>query len=141
MGALATDLSPWYYALKKPSWQPPDWLFGPVWTTIFSLTAIAGFIAWQSTRDVAKRRFLVIAVIANLALNVIWSLLFFRLQRPDFALLEVSLLWLSIAALMFAVWRCARGASALLLPYLIWVSFAAYLNLIICRLNAPFASF
>jgi tryptophan-rich sensory protein len=141
MGALATDLSPWYYALQKPSWQPPDWLFAPVWTTIFALTAIAGFVAWQRARKSSERRLLVLALVGNLGLNVTWSILFFRVQRPDFALVEVVFLWLSIAFLAWVVWRCARNTSALLLPYLLWVTFAAVLNLSIVRLNMPMASF
>lgn len=138
-GALATDLSPWYYALQKPSWQPPDWLFGPAWTTIFALTAIAGVLAWRARPDRGYRTRLIALFGANLGLNMGWSWLFFRLRRPDFALAEVVLLWLSIAVLMWAMWSHARTSSLLLLPYLAWVSFAAYLNLTIVRLNAPFA--
>lgn len=141
LGALATDLSPWYYQLHKPSWQPPDWLFGPVWTTIFAAAVIAALIAWRKAPDRASRVRVAQAFVVNLVLNVAWSLLFFRLRRPDFALVEVTLLWSSIAALIVLMWPYSRMSSALLLPYLAWVSFAAFLNLSIVRLNAPFPGF
>lgn len=138
LGAMATDLSSWYYGLRKPSWQPPDWLFGPVWTTIFGLSAIAGIFAWRRAPDGAERRRMLMFFIVNLVLNAIWSLLFFRAQRPDLALIEVAFLWLSIAILMLSMWRYSRASSVLLLPYIVWVSFAAFLNFTIVRLNAPF---
>jgi tryptophan-rich sensory protein len=140
LGALITQLGPWYYQLRKPAWQPPDWLFGPAWTLIFALAALAGVLYWrrEANRD---SRLAVIAVFAlNGFLNTLWSLLFFRLQRPDWALYEVGLLWLSIALLIALLARTSRAAAALLVPYLLWVSFASVLNWKIVALNAPFAS-
>lgn len=139
LGALTTDIGPWYYALVKPSWQPPDWLFGPVWTTIFLLTAISALLAWRRAPDAGSRRRMVILFLVNLVLNVTWSLLFFRMQRPDYAFYEVALLWASIVTLMVIMWPYSRTSSLLLTPYLLWVSFAAFLNLTIVRLNGPFA--
>jgi tryptophan-rich sensory protein len=138
-GRLATDLGPWYRELAKPTWQPPDWAFGPVWTTIYALCVVAATLAWLRAPDGAARRHLLWAFAVNLALNVGWSVLFFRLQRPDWAVAGVGLLWLSIAALIFLVWPWSRLASLLLTPYLAWVGFAAFLNLTIVQLNAPFA--
>lgn len=138
LGALATTLGPWYYALHKPSWQPPDWLFGPVWTTIFALAALASLFAWRAAPDAPSQRRMVVAFGLNFALNVTWSVLFFRLQRPDYAFMEVALLWSSIVTLMVMMWSYSRRSSLLLLPYLAWVSFAAVLNLAIVRLNSPF---
>jgi benzodiazapine receptor len=138
-GALATDLGPWYYALHKPSWQPPDWLFGPVWTTIFAAAAVSALFAWRRAPDRQGRVRMVQAFMINLLLNVAWSLLFFRLRRPDYAFAEVALLWASIATLMVLMWSYSRMSSLLLLPYLAWVSFASILNLTIVRMNAPFA--
>lgn len=138
IGGLATDIGPWYYALVKPSWQPPDWLFGPVWTTIFLLTAIAGVMAWRRAPGPVARRQLLWLFGINFFLNAAWSFLFFHFKRPDHALVEVVLLWMSIAVLMFALWGYSRTSSLLLLPYLLWVSFASFLNLTIVRLNAPF---
>ena len=134
LGGAATDIGPWYYGLVKPSWQPPDWLFGPVWTTIYVLTAIAGVRAWRRGNP-TERRFFAGALALNLVLNVLWSVIFFTLKRPDLALLEVVPLWLSIALLMLLVRRCSPLSSVLLLPYLLWVGFAAYLNWTIVRLN------
>jgi len=139
LGALVTQLDPWYYELRKPSWQPPDWLFGPVWTLIFSLAALAGIIAWDRAVNRSERRRIVALFAANALLNVLWSYLFFRLHRPDWALVEVVVLWLSIVALIVGLWPISKTASALLLPYLAWVSFAAVLNLAIVRLNSTFA--
>lgn len=138
-GALTTDIGEWYYALQKPSWQPPDWLFGPVWTTIFALAAISSLLAWRRAPDAGSRRRMVILFLVNIALNVTWSLLFFRMQRPDYAFYEVALLWSSIVTLMVIMWPYSRASSWLLTPYLLWVSFAAFLNLTIVRLNGPFA--
>lgn len=137
-GALLTDLGPWYYALKRPSWQPPDWLFGPVWTTIFVLAALAAAGSWRRAANAAERRRIIVLFSLNIALNLFWSALFFRLQRPDYAFAEVPFLWLSIALLMFGLWPLWRPASVVLAPYLLWVSFAAVLTFAIDRLNAPF---
>lgn len=138
LGGLATEIGPWYYALKKPSWQPPDWLFGPVWTMIYALTTVAGLKAAMAAPDGAARRGIVIAFAINAFFNVLWSLLFFRLHRPDWALVEVGFLWASIVGLMVVTGRYRRLAALLLLPYLLWVSFAAFLNYTIVQLNGPF---
>ena len=137
-GMLLTELGPWYRALLKPAWQPPDWLFGPAWTTIYVLTGTAAVMAWRATETRQHRQNLLILFMLNAFLNVLWSLLFFRLQRPDWALFEVTLLWTSIAFLLYACLRRRTLAAILLLPYLAWVSFAAVLNAEIVRLNAPF---
>jgi tryptophan-rich sensory protein len=137
LGGLATDLSEWYRALAKPAWNPPDWLFGPAWTLIYALTALAGVQAWQAATP-AQRRLVGTLFAVNGALNVLWSLLFFRLRRPDWALAEVAMLWLSILSLILYCGRLRRRTIGLLLPYLLWVSFAAALNAAIVELNGPF---
>ena len=144
LGGAATDLGPWYAQLEKPAWQPPDWLFGPAWTFIFAIIALAGVMAWRSTgrsfqrsRYIQRRRLIGLFGL-NALLNVGWSLLFFRLERPDWALAEVLLLWLSIVWLIVFLFPLSRLASGLLLPYLAWVTFAAVLNLSVVQLNAPF---
>jgi benzodiazapine receptor len=138
MGAMATTLGPWYKNLRKPSWQPPEWLFGPAWTTIFILTAIAGVIGWHRAPGVASLTLLLCLFAINGGLNILWSVLFFRWRRPDWALIEVVGLWASIAALMLALWPYAPHAALLLIPYFAWVSFASFLNLTIVKLNRPF---
>lgn len=135
LGASATDIGPWYQSLRKPSWQPPDLLFGPVWTTIYALTAYAGVLVWRAARP--PRRMQLMALFAlNALLNVLWSELFFNFHRPSLALAEVAPFWLSIVALMVGAGSVSRRAAWLLVPYLAWVGFAAYLNLTIVRLNS-----
>lgn len=134
IGGAATEIGPWYYGLIKPSWQPPDWAFGPIWTLIYITTGIAGVRAWR-LGDARQRRMFLIALLINCVLNVVWSLLFFKVQRPDLALIEVVALWLSILPLILLPLRYSPRSSLLMLPYLAWVSVAAYLNLTIVRLN------
>jgi translocator protein len=138
LGFLATDLSGWYIALEKPAWQPPDWLFGPVWTLIYALAAVAGVSAWQGARQSAGRNRILALFAINAFLNLLWSLLFFRLHRPDWALIEVAFLWLSILALIFGLRPFSKVSTWLLAPYLLWVTFAAVLNATIVRLNPGF---
>jgi tryptophan-rich sensory protein len=134
IGGAATEIGPWYFSLIKPTWQPPDWAFGPIWTLIYITTGIAGVRAWR-LGDARQRRLFLIALLINCALNVLWSLLFFKMQRPDLALIEVVALWLSIVPLILLPLRYSPRSSLLILPYLAWVSVAAYLNLTIVRLN------
>ena len=139
LGGLLTDTGPWYQELKKPSWQPPDWLFGPAWTVIFALATVSAVYAWRAAIDRAQREWVIGLFALNGFFNVLWSTLFFALKRPDWALIEVAFLWLSILLPIMVFWRLAKPASLYLLPYLMWVSFAAFLNLTVVRLNGPFA--
>lgn len=139
VGGLATEIGPWYRQLRKPSWQPPDWAFAPAWTVIFTLTAWAGVLGWQHAPDAAARGTVIAVFALNGLLNMLWSFLFFRIRRPDWALPEVVVLWLSIVGLIATLAGLSALGSWLLVPYLLWVSFAAYLNLTIVRLNRPFA--
>ncbi len=137
VGGAMTTVGPWYRALRKPSWNPPNWLFGPAWTLILGLAAWAGVLAWTNAGPGGH---IVIGVLfaINIVFHMLWSPLFFNLERPDWALIEVPFLWLSIVALMIGVARYSGLAAALLAPYLAWVAFAAVLNLVIVRMNAPF---
>ncbi len=135
VGGALTRIRPWYASLRKPSWQPPGWLFAPAWSVIGGLTAWAGVVAWESLRSSRERSVLLALFALNGVLNICWSLLFFNRERPDWALWEVVLLWLSILALIVDTATRAPKAAWLLAPYLAWVSFAAFLNLIIVRLN------
>jgi translocator protein len=137
-GAALTRLGPWYFGLKKPWFQPPDWLFGPAWTTIFICCVIAGVWAWRRTASASQRSLIILLFALNATLNVLWSALFFYLQRPDWALWEVGFLWLSILLLIVYFWSWARRSAHLLMPYLAWVTFASVLNIAIVQLNAPF---
>ncbi len=138
LGGLMTDIGPWYQSLRRPSWQPPDWLFGPAWTLIFALAASSGALAWRHARFPGDRQRIIAAFALNAFFNVMWSALFFGLRRPDWALAEVCFLWLSIVLLIVGLAPISRTAAWLLAPYLVWVSFAAVLNLEVVLLNVPF---
>lgn len=138
VGGFLTDLSPWYFALKRPSWQPPDWMFGPAWTVILALASFSLYLGLRIAHNAQARSVLVGLFVLNGVLNILWSPLFFKLRRPDWALAEVPLLWLSILAPIVWLARVSSLASALLIPYLAWVSFAAALNWAVVKLNQPF---
>lgn len=139
-GAMVTQLGPWYYGLRKPTWQPPDWLFGPAWTTIFVAMAVAFVLAWARTTSDGERWRLAGIFALNIGLNALWSALFFRLRRPDLALIEIVPFYASIVLVFLVVRGLRPGAEWLLLPYLLWVAFATVLNREIVRLNGPFPS-
>ncbi len=139
-GGALTQLGPWYYNLQKPWWQPPDWLFGPAWTVIFAFTAAAGYRAWLDSRYRGDRIKILVLFVVNSLLNIAWSWLFFTSERPDWALIEVSLLWVSIVALILVIRRFSKTAAWLLAPYLAWVSFASFLNWTVVQLNQPFGT-
>lgn len=138
-GGLMTPIGDWYRALNKPSWQPPDWAFGPAWTIILGLAAWAGVIAWYAAATDADRTTVIILFAVNAVCHFAWSPLFFRLRRPDWALVEVIFLWASLVAMIVGLWPISQKAALLIVPYLAWVSFAAWLNWTIVRLNRPFA--
>jgi tryptophan-rich sensory protein len=139
-GILLTPLGPWYFGLRKPSWQPPDWLFGPAWTTIFILEAASAVIGWHAAKGGTAEGWLIGSYVVNGIFNMLWSFLFFTRRRPDLALIEVALLWLSVLVMILVLANIAGLAWIFLLPYLLWVSFASVLNYTIVRLNAPFGA-
>jgi tryptophan-rich sensory protein len=139
VGGLMTPLGDWYRNLRKPPWQPPNWAFGPSWTVILGLAAWSASAAWAAASDDAARRTVVILFVTNAFFHLLWSPLFFRLRRPDWALIEVVFLWASLVALVVGLWPISHLASALIWPYLLWVSFASVLNYAIVKLNRPFA--
>jgi tryptophan-rich sensory protein len=138
VGSTITVLDSWYYSLQQPAWAPPDYMFGVIWTAVFSMIAIAGVLTW---RTAPTRRDIEIALglyAFNGFLNLAWSFIFFRMQRPDLAFYELIVLWLSILALILFCGRFSRGAALLLVPYLIWVTIAGVLNYQVVQLNGPF---
>lgn len=140
LGGWITDTGPWYQALRKPWFQPPNFLFGPAWTTIFICLGCAAVIAWNVPTNTAQQRLgVALAFALNFLLNSLWSFLFFARRRPDLALIEVVVFWCSIVALIVVVRPLSSTAAWLLLPYLAWVSFATVLNQRIVALNAPFS--
>ncbi|HWB00384.1 MAG TPA: TspO/MBR family protein [Pirellulales bacterium] len=122
----------WYPTLVKPLGNPPAWVFGPVWTCLYLIMAVAAWRVWRIT-GLAHRAIVCFAV--QLTLNVIWSGLFFGLHNPLAALIDVVALWIAIAATLRAFWQIDRAAGVLLIPYLAWVTFATYLNAAIVVLN------
>ena len=137
IGGAATEIGPWYLQLAKPYWQPPDWAFGPIWTLLYITTSIAGVRAWRNANPQEKKYFLA-TVLMNCVLNVLWSVLFFKLHRPDIALMEVGALLLSVLLLTVLPWSYSRVSTWLMVPHLFWVSTAACLNLFTVKLNGPF---
>ncbi|WP_416900209.1 MAG: TspO/MBR family protein [Minwuia sp.] len=140
LGGAATDVGPWYQSLAKPDWQPPEWAFGPAWTLIYALTALSAVAGWRGIRKRWQREWMVGLFCLNGALNVFWSVLFFSLKRPDWALYEVLSLWASVLVLIVFLWPHRVSAAALLVPYLLWVSFAGWLNYTVVAMNAPFGA-
>jgi len=131
----ASSVGDWYVLLEKPLLNPPSWVFGPVWTTLYALMGIAAFLVWKAGGKPKARRAAFTAFGVQLALNSIWSALFFGAKNPGLAFAEIILLWAAILWTMTAFNRLSRAASALLAPYLAWVSFAAYLNFMLWILN------
>jgi uncharacterized protein YbjT (DUF2867 family)/tryptophan-rich sensory protein len=131
----ASSVDTWYQTIAKPTWNPPDWVFGPVWTALYAMMAVAAWLVWL--RGPVNGSWTVWQLFtAQLALNVAWSGIFFGLCRPGLAFFEVLLLWAAIAATMIAFGKRSKPAGWLFAPYLAWVSFAAALNFAIWRLNA-----
>ena len=124
----------WYAALRKPAWNPPGWIFGPVWTALYTMMAVAAWLVWRQGGWGKQRRALVFFLL-QLALNALWTPLFFGWHRPGAAFSEIVLLWLAIAATIDIFSSVSRTAMLLLVPYLAWVSFAAVLNFTLWRLN------
>ncbi len=139
LGTTISPLGPWYKTLTLPAWQPPGPVFGIVWTTIFVLTAISAALAWRDVDKPNAGRTLIGLFVFNGAMNLLWSFLFFKVQRPDWALMQVGFLWLSVLALIVFIAPRNKIASGLLMPYIIWVTIASVLNFDVVRLNAPFS--
>ena len=134
-GAVTTPkIDHWYAMLVKPSWNPPNWVFGPVWSILYLSMAIAAWLVWREQGLAGAATPLTLFGV-QLVLNVLWSYLFFGLESPGMALVEVLLLWLAIAATMVAFWLRSTLAGLLFVPYLAWVSLASILNVAIWRLN------
>lgn len=123
----------WYEGLAKPAWTPPDWAFPAVWSVLYLLNAVSGWLVWQAAGVAAAGALGVYAL--SLILNASWSAIFFGLRRMDLGLVNVALLWLSIIAVAALFWPFSPLAAALQLPYLVWVTIASALNLTVLRMN------
>lgn len=126
--------SGWYELLKKPDFNPPSWVFGPVWTTLYILMAVSAWLVWER-EDQKSVKVPLFLFYAQLLLNGTWSLLFFGMGRPDLAFAEILVLWAFILAVTILFYRVRPAAGYLMIPYLVWVLFAIFLNGFIWRLN------
>lgn len=137
IGSLFTfsAIPTWYATLAKPALNPPAWVFGPVWTTLYALMGIAAFIVWKKGLDRSDVRKALSVFGFQLILNALWSIIFFSLQSPGWALVNIAVLWISIVCTMVLFYKISRPAMWLLAPYILWVSFASYLNYSIWILN------
>lgn len=125
----------WYAELSKPSFSPPNWLFGPVWTLLYSLMAISFFLVWEKIENFRKDPFPLGIFLTQLALNSLWSVLFFGLKNPFYAFIDIIVLWVAILLTIITFSKISKKAGLLLIPYLLWVSFATILNFSIFQLK------
>jgi tryptophan-rich sensory protein len=139
VGATLTDIGPWYLGLKQPAWKPPDAAFGIIWSTIFTLCALSGWGAWQVAKTSAQKLRIALLFALNGLLNIFWSWLYFNQHRPDWAMTELYFLWASVLLLIVGLWRLSKMSAVMLLPYLVWVTTAGFLNAATIELNGPFA--
>ena len=130
-----SNIPTWYTSLIKPSFNPPNYLFGPVWTILYILMGVAAFLIWQKGIKKKKVKVAIYIFVAQLFLNMLWSILFFGLQNPLLALIEIFILWALILLTIVKFSEISKKATYLLIPYILWVSFASILNLFIYLLN------
>lgn len=136
-GALFTETGEgsWYQSIQKPEWNPPGWVFGPVWTTLYVLMGIAFYLVWKSEAPAKKKRPALAFWIVQLIFNFLWTIIFFNGHEIFYAFAEIVALWLAILITIFLFARISKPAAWLMVPYISWVSFAALLNYTIFQLN------
>ncbi len=132
--ATAGNIGGWYQTIAKPEWNPPGWVFGPVWTTLYLMMGVAAWRAWRQAKPSEKAWPMGLFAV-QLALNALWSFVFFAWHEIGWALVEILALWLAIAATIASFSRISKAAAGLLVPYLVWVSFASFLTYTIWTLN------
>jgi len=130
-----TGVNSWYQTLNKPSWNPPGWVFGPVWTTLYIMMGIALFLVWTADTRAELKKIAIALFSVQLVLNFFWSFIFFNQQLVGWALVEIIAMWVFIVAAIFAFGHVSKVAAWLLVPYICWVSFAAMLNYTIWKMN------
>ena len=135
-GAIYTSgsLTTWYETLAKPSFNPPNWIFSPVWISLFLLMGISLWLVWEKNKKNKINTALALFAF-QLVLNAAWSAFFFGMRNPLYALIDIGFLWLAILVTILSFWKISKPAAYLLLPYISWVSFAAVLNFYIWKLN------
>ncbi|MEM4244877.1 MAG: TspO/MBR family protein [Candidatus Nanoarchaeia archaeon] len=137
IGGLSTSkyIPTWYASIKKPSFNPPNWIFGPVWTTLYVLMGISFYLVWSKGLETKQAKTAITLFIIQLILNVAWSIIFFGMQSPLYAFIEIIILWVFILLTIIHFYKISKPAAYLLIPYILWVSFAAILNFSIYYLN------
>lgn len=130
-----SEIPAWYSTLVKPTFSPPNWIFGPVWITLYALMGIAAFLIWKKGLERKDVQRALRIFIYQLVLNTLWSIIFFGMHNPGGAFVEIILLWLAIIFTIIYFYKISRVAAYLLVPYLLWVTFAAILNYSIFALN------
>lgn len=132
----ASGVDSWYQTIQKPSWNPPGWIFAPVWTTLYVMIGISLFLVWKAdvTKELKQKAIILFCI--QLVLNFFWSLIFFSLQQPGWALVEIIVMWIFILLTILAFAPINKIAAWLLVPYISWVSFATILNYTLWKLNS-----
>lgn len=130
-----TNIESWYGQINKPFFNPPNWIFGPVWITLYTLMGISAFLVWKNWDSNNIAKYSTILFFVHLVFNSLWSIIFFGMQNPGLAFFEIIFLWLMILALIILYFQINKTAAYLLVPYILWVSFASVLNFAIWRLN------
>lgn len=130
-----SEIQTWYATLNKPTFNPPNWIFAPVWTTLYILMAISFWLVWKSEVSAAVKNKAMLFFIIQLIFNFFWSIIFFSLHQTGFAFVEIIFMWLFIVLSIVSFYPISKTAAYLLLPYLLWVSFATILNFFIWKLN------
>lgn len=129
------SVSTWYLGLHKPSFNPPSWVFGPVWITLYTLMGVSLFLVWRKQGSSKSKTAALGFFFIQLVLNVLWSVLFFGMRLPGAAFIEIMTLWLCAAVTLYLFFRLSHAAGVLLIPYLLWLTFAVVLNFSLWRLN------
>jgi len=137
IGSIATfpSIPTWYAGLEKPPFNPPNWVFGPVWTTLYTLMGIAAFLVWRKGIRNREVKIALGIFLAQLVLNTLWSVIFFGLHSLASGLVVIVVLWIAILLSIITFFRISKAAGALLIPYILWVSFATILNFSLWQLN------
>lgn len=140
VGAIAglftnSEINEWYQTIEKPAWQPPSWVFGPVWTVLYVLMGIAFYLVWNSDAPKKLKRMAITLWIIQLVFNFFWSFIFFKQHQIDWALAEILVLWFFILLTILYFGRISKLAAWLMVPYISWVSFASLLTFAIYELN------
>ena len=137
LGSLVTtpSIPTWYQTLNKPFFSPPNWIFAPVWTTLYVLMGIALYLIWTKAAKTKQSKKAIYFFLIQLGLNFIWSFIFFGFQNPRLAFVEIIFLWIAILLTILSFAKVSKSAAYLLVPYIVWVSFALVLNLFVAILN------